>query len=89
MNMRVLTAVLALAVLISAVAVVHTRHRHRSLFVTLQALEQERDALDVHWGQLQLEESTWGSHNRIERVARKRLGLVAPRPEDMVVIRDE
>ena len=34
--------------------------------------------LDVEWGQLQLEQSTWAMHARVERVARDRLHMGAP-----------
>lgn len=78
---------LAVAVLASALAVVYVKHRGRVLFVELQALERERDAMQVERGQLQLEESTWATHDRVERVAREELGLVMPSSESSVVVR--
>ena len=42
----------------------------RNRFIELQRLTVERDELDIEWGQLQLEQSTWGTHGRVERVAR-------------------
>ncbi|NIR28611.1 MAG: cell division protein FtsL [Gammaproteobacteria bacterium] len=80
-------AVLAAAVFVSALAVVYVKHRGRVLFVQLQTLERERDAMQVERGQLQLEESTWATHDRIERVARERLGLVIPSSEETVLVR--
>lgn len=77
---------LAVAVLLSAVAVVVVKQESRTRFVKLQALERARDALDVEWGQLQLEQSTWATHGRIERVARKRLGMELPAPETIVLV---
>jgi len=76
---------LALAVLASAVGSVQVQHQRRALFVELQRLERERDALRVHWGRLKLEQSTWSTHERVERIAIDTLGLVPP-PADAVVL---
>jgi len=82
----VLHAALALALLASAVALVYGKHRHRALFVELQSLESERDMLDVEWGKLQLEQSTWATHERIESIARERLGLRIPPTNEIVLV---
>lgn len=88
MNLRVLVgAPLLLAVIASAVAVVHTRHQHRQLFVELTQLEAQRDELNIEFGRLQLEQATWGETFRIERVAREQLGMRSPQPEEIRVVR--
>ncbi len=69
---------LLLVLVVCALAVVTAQHRGRKLF---QALEQEQERarqLDVEYGQLQLEMSTWATHPRIEQIARDRLHMVAP-----------
>ena len=81
-----LHGVLAIALLASAIALVEMQHRHRALFVELQALERERDELDVEWGRLQLEQSTWATHERVESLARERLGLQVPPVEEIVLV---
>lgn len=74
------------AVLISALAVVSTNHRARKL-VTENEREQERmRALEVEWGQLQLEQSTWATHARVEEIARQKLGMHPPRPAQILTI---
>jgi cell division protein FtsL len=73
-------------VFISALAIVLTRHQSRKLFVELQALEKQRDAMDEEWGQLQLEQATWGTHVRIEELARRKLGMTVPPAEAIVLI---
>jgi cell division protein FtsL len=83
------TALLALATLASALAVVELRHRNRAHFAELQALQKERDALDVEWDQLLLEQGTWAEHRKVERLARSRLDLAAPQPGQIVVLRPE
>ncbi|MFK7955803.1 MAG: cell division protein FtsL [Lysobacterales bacterium] len=76
-----------LAVLVlSALAVVATRHDSRSHFSQLQELQQQSDELSVEWGRLQLEQATWAEGHRIEQQARGQLGLVSKNPEDVVVI---
>lgn len=86
MRRYVLSLCLILLVFISAVAIVLTRHQSRKLFVQLQALEKQRDAMDEEWGQLQLEQATWGTHVRIEELARRKLGMTAPPAEAVIVI---
>src|SRR5690606_38794255 len=56
--------------------------------VELQKLEAERDALAVEWGQLQLEQSAWSTHARIEQVARKELNMTLVREARIVVSED-
>ena len=64
--------------MISAVTVVELRHESRVLYAQLQKLQHERDALNVEWGQLLLEEGAWSQHRRIESVARTQLGMELP-----------
>jgi cell division protein FtsL len=40
--------------------------------------------LEVEWGQLQLEQSTWAGHPRIEKIARELLGMRPPVPGQIV-----
>lgn len=84
---RVLLAILLLAVVGTGIAVVYERYRHRQLFVELSALERERDELNIEFGRLQLEQATWAQSNRIDQVARERLGMKFPEAEDIVVVR--
>ena len=78
---------LILANLISAIGVVHARHRHRQLFVELSRLEKSRDELNIEFSRLQLEQATWAESNRVDQIARTRLGMKTPEPTDIVVLR--
>lgn len=78
--------VLAIVCVLSAIALVYTKHESRKLFVELEALTHERDGLNIEWGQLQIEQSTWAQHARIERVAAEDLSLVRPEATDIFVI---
>ncbi|HKJ09869.1 MAG: cell division protein FtsL [Gammaproteobacteria bacterium] len=79
--------VLAVLVMVSALGVVYVKYESRKLFIQLQALQSRRDQMNVEWGRLQLEQSTWATHSRIERVARDRLGMVTPSPDSVVIVR--
>lgn len=81
-----LTIVVAVVCVMSAIALIYTKHESRKLFVELEALTTERDELNIEWGQLQIEQSTWATHARIERVATEELSLVRPKPTKIYVI---
>jgi cell division protein FtsL len=71
---------------VSALALVYTKHESRKLFVELESLTDGRDELNIEWGQLQIEQSTWATHARIERVATDDLRLARPEPTEIFVI---
>ena len=87
MILRVLLAALVVANVVSALAVVETRQHHRQLFVQVSKLERARDDLNIEFGRLQLEQATWAESNRIDQVARDRLGMKFPEGAETVVIR--
>lgn len=70
----------------SALGVVYAKHDSRKRFVELQHLQATRDELNIEWGQLQLEQSTWGTHARIEELARTKLQMDMPNPEKMKAV---
>jgi len=78
--------VLWLGVLGSSLGVIYAKHEARSRFNELQQLTQQRDDLDIEWGQLQLEQSTWATHGRVERVARDDLRMVIPQATDLRIV---
>jgi cell division protein FtsL len=82
-----LLAVLWLAVLGTSVQVIYARHQARTLFVRLEKLNAERDALDMEWGRLQLEQSYWSSHALVEGVANARLKMSIPQTRDVRIVR--
>ena len=88
MNRQVFWVIgLAAAVMVSAIAVVEAKHESRKRFSELQMLEKQRDQMDVEWGRLQLEQGTWSSHSRIDRIAHKRLNMRVPEAEATVIIK--
>ena len=88
MTGRILALALLLAATIaSAVGVVKARQQSRLAFVELARLGNERDDLNFEFGRLQLEQATWAENNRVEQIARGRLGMVSPLPAQTLVIR--
>ena len=81
-----LLMIFAVVCVISAIALVYTKHESRKLFVELEQLTTERDELNIEWGQLQIEQSTWATHARIERVALEELALVRPKSTEIYLI---
>ena len=83
---RLAVAVLWVAVLGSSLGVIYAKHAARSKFNELQKLTQQRDDLDIEWGQLQLEQSTWATHGRVERIAREEIHLFIPQATDLRIV---
>lgn len=81
-------ALLSVAAIASGIAVVHTKHLTRIHFVQLQELRNQRDALDVEWNRLRLEEAALSTHVRVERKARDELGMYLPRIDDILLIEE-
>ena len=73
------TGAMLLAVLtITALGLVTAQHKARKLFVELEQEGERARQLDIEYGQLQLESSTWSMHSRIERIARTSLRMRLP-----------
>ena len=73
--------VLLLCVLIvCALSLVTSRHQARRLTVELEREHARARQFDVEYGQLSLEQSTWGMPARVEKVAREQLTMQLPGP---------
>jgi cell division protein FtsL len=70
----------------SAAGAIYSKHRARELFVTLERLNNQRDNLEVEWGQLQLEQSAWSTHAFVERVASTKLKMATPPPKEIELV---
>ena len=78
--------VLLVTLLVSGLMVVKTTHENRFAFNELQVLREEANQLDVEWGQLLLEQSTFGLDGRIEQKAARELQMQVPRISDIVMV---
>ena len=79
---------LAILVVVTAIACVYARHESRSQFTQLQSLITQRDSLEVDWGRLQIEQSTWSTHSRVERLARTKMEMHNPGATETLVVRE-
>ncbi len=78
--------ILLLAVMVTSLGVVYTQHVSRQLFVEMQFLRDQQDDLLTEFGQLQLEQSTWSTHGRIERIASEKLNMRIPQISDVEMV---
>ncbi len=70
----------------SSLAVVYMTYKTRAEFNHLEALKREHNKLQVVLSQYVLEESTWASFSRIEKVATERLDMQLPKAEHVIMI---
>jgi cell division protein FtsL len=80
---------LLLAVFGTALAVINTSYKHRMAFYELQQSRGQTNNLDVQWGQLLIEQSTFGLEGRIERRAIDELGMKLPDWSTIKMVRHE
>jgi cell division protein FtsL len=82
----VVVPLLWVAALGSAAGAVWCKHRSREMFMQLQQLSDQRDNLDIEWGQLQLEQSAWSQHAFVENVASNRLHMATPPAQEIKIV---
>ena len=73
---RILVSVLLLILTGSGLAVIYAKHHSRLVFIEIQKTEQQLEQLEVRWERLTLEEKMLSEHNRVEKKARKSMGLI-------------
>jgi cell division protein FtsL len=79
-----------LALLVAcALSVVTSQHKARKLYVELQKEQELAKQFAIEWGQLQLEQSTWAMHARIEKIASGQLMMRAPPPSRVQMVPPE
>ncbi|MGE5087764.1 MAG: cell division protein FtsL [Candidatus Levyibacteriota bacterium] len=80
-------SLLLLGVLVAcALSLVTSRHQARRLFVELEREQARAHQYDVEYGQLSLEESTWGTPSRVEKIAREQLHMQLPGPARIEIV---
>lgn len=76
--MTKLNLVLLVVLAVCALSLVTSRHQSRRLFVLLEHEQARSRGLETEFGQLQLEQSTWGMPARVEKIAREQLRMQLP-----------
>ena len=75
--------------LVSGLSVVNTTHENRFSFNELQELREQSNALEIEWGQLLIEQSTFSVEGRIEQKAVERLQMRVPETSNIVMVSHE
>ena len=78
---------LLVAVIVCALGVVTSQHKARKLFVEIEKEKERAQQMEVEWGQLQLEQSTWATPARVEKVASMKLQMQLPQSAQIRYIR--
>mgnify|MGYP000438396019 FL=1 len=76
-------------VLVAGLSVVATTHENRFAFNELQVLRDQANGLEVEWGQLLIEQSTFGVEGRIEQKAFEQLQMEVPDIAKIVMVNHE
>jgi cell division protein FtsL len=83
-----LNAILIALALACAIGVIAAQHQARKLYNELEREQERMRQLELEWGQLQLEASTWAAHARVEKVARGQLRMVPPQADHLMAIEE-
>ena len=81
-----LNLVLLVVLILCALSLVTSRHQARKLFVELEREQTRARSYETEYGQLQLEQSTWGMPARVEKIAREQLKLQMPGPGRVEIV---
>jgi cell division protein FtsL len=81
-----LTFILLGVLMACALALVTSQHKARKLYVELRQEQAMARQFEVEWGQLQLEQGTWATHGRVERIATRKLDMRLPAPDRVEVV---
>ncbi len=73
-----LNLILFFALIFSALGLVNSQHKARNLYIELERANQTAKQTEQEYGQLQLEQSTWAMHSRIEQIAAQQLQMQVP-----------
>ena len=84
MDARILISLLLAFVLGSALTVIYVKHESRVLFAELRAVQKQQDQQVIHWGRLQLQNTTLATHSNVESRARHDLQMRIPENVELV-----
>ena len=84
--MTKLNLILFGALLACAMGTITSQHKARKLYIELQQQQDLAKQYDIEWGQLQLEQSTWAMHSRIEQIAVNHLHMQVPEPARIQIV---
>jgi cell division protein FtsL len=81
-----LNLILFFTLIFSALGLVNSQHKARNLYIELERANQSTKQIEQEYGQLQLEQSTWAMHSRIEQIASQKLQMQVPDAKRVQVV---
>lgn len=81
-----LNLILFFALMFSALGIVNSQHKARNLYIALEQSNQMAKQIEQEYGQLQLEQSTWAMHSRIEQIAAQQMQMQVPDAKRIQVV---
>ncbi|WP_259412003.1 cell division protein FtsL [Coxiella burnetii] len=82
----VVIVALVIALLCSAFGVVYFKDLNRRLFIQYQTLQREKAEELIQWGKLLLEQTTWSTQSRVQRIAEQQLGMQLPSAKEVILV---
>lgn len=73
-------------IILSSLGLVNSHHQARKLYIALEQLNKDEKLFEQEYGQLQLEQSTWAMHSRVEMIAASRLQMQVPTQSRIQVV---
>lgn len=77
---------LFLVLIFSALGLINAQHQSRKLYIELEQAKQVTKQYEQEFGQLQLEQSTWAMHSRVEQIASQQLQMQVPDAKRIQVV---
>lgn len=87
MTMLILTVLFA--VLMTGLAVTYTTNAYRLTLSQVEQNRQQKNTLDLQWGQLLLEQASLATPARVEQLATAELNMSIPQQKHILVLRKE
>jgi cell division protein FtsL len=84
MSGKIWLSLLLTLVLGSALTVIYVKHQSRVLFAELRSIQKQQDKQVIHWGRLQLQNTTLATHSHVESRARQDLKMRLPENVELV-----
>ena len=81
-----LNLLLFFVLIIVCLGVITAQHKARKLYFELEQQQELSKKYETIFGQMQLEQSTWAMHSRIEEHAAKKLNMQVPDAKRIQVI---
>lgn len=81
-----LCIILFALLMLSGLSLVNSHHQARKLYIALEQLSEDAKFFDQEYEQLQLEQSTWAMHSRVELIASSRLHMEVPSQSRIQVV---